>query len=574
MLYNIIKRSEGIMMLLKIYATAFLLSALVCVLIDPVWGFYESYMALMASASINGAFITENYHMGMSPMLKLLAPLHFIIPEIPWTAVLLFLCFVVIQTLLLCLMLKQVGVQTFSLSKTIVSWGVLMLVVLGISFIDFSITGVSMLLTCISLLGLWKVHLHFRSKAIVCIAYLVLTGCVFVGYSWRIESGLGGTLIALIFIVITELRFLKLIKAFWFPALIIAFFFIRFYTLMNTHPFFRDVEPMVLYVTDSHNPPPMTETDSTEILIRKMARASFLIDTATFNYDLFKKISDEKLAHEQNMVHTRPNEIVTQIIREAGPTLLHNKLLLIIYGIIIIAIFFVFVKLKKHKELIQLVAFNTGMWSIICFLAYSLKMEQWHFIPILQLTLLGNILFTLSVLPIQLFVEQKNILIIVACIVGGISMSNLYGEIKTGKAKVNEKLAIANEIFAAQNNQVIFFDPSTREVLDDYAFRFYKRRNGVYFYDMAQMPFLPDYEKELNNLCQCNAHSSKQFFVFMKNNADHIIYYSTPYRIDMLESYLRMIQKIEVHFYPVGQSHVLFNQYGHAYVTPYKMIFK
>jgi len=560
---------------LKIIGITTLLSLLACALIDPVWGYYESFMALMVSGSINGVFITENYHMGMSPMTQLQALLHRHFTTIPWTGILMLIGWIIIQTLTIYLALAQGGPGNFKLKRIVAAWLLLMVMIFGVSFIEFSITGVSMLLACMSLLGIWHVYQHVQAPALRWSFSLLLSFLVFSAYAMRIESGLGGTLIAVVFIIITELHFLRLIKAFWLPAIAIVIFFVRFYHVMNSHPFFRDVEPLVFYVTDSHNPPPRANvTDSTEALIREMARASFMIDSAIFNYALFRKIADEKLAYEKELFTLRPSAIIHQIGKEAGPTLKRNTSMLLIYGLMLAGMFALFSRQNKRKAIIQGAAFNAVMWAIISFLAYSLKMEQWHFVPLMQLTMIGNLLFSISHLAEGVILANKPRLRIAVVIISIISIAHLATQIRTNRAMINERVAAANDIFDKQNGRLLFFDTTSRETLDNYVFRLYKLRKGVYFYDMAQMPYLPEYEKSLNELCRCNSHSVREFFDFMKSKSEHIRYYSVPERIELLEAFLNRIHGMNVTFQRVEEMVLEKGGRGILQVSLYQLDFR
>ncbi len=542
---------EEVVCLGKIFFTTTVLSIMACIIIDPIWGFYESFMAMMVSSSVSGVFITENYHMGMSPMTHVQAFLHYYLPSFSWTALLLFSAWVIIQALVIFLLLANKNLSSISFKKIFIVWAATMLLIFGVSFIEFSITGISMLLTSTSLLAIWKGYYQIKTPIIRWCGYLLLTFFVFWGYSMRIESGLGGTLIASVFVLIADRNLFRFLKLYWLPALAIILFFVRFYYVMNTHPFFRDVEPMVFYVTDSHNSPPVIATDSVDALIRKMSRASFLIDSATFNYDLFKKISDEKIAFEKEMFSARPKDIYKQISYTAFPTMQRNMPLLTIYLFTLTGLLFLFFRLKNNFFLLKTMLFNVSIWIIISSLAYSLKMEQWHFLPIIQLAIVGNLLFMIE--HYEYFQKIKLILLFG---LGALLLQNVWflkKEIGINKRMIRERAATTEKIFSKQNGKFIFFDTSSREVLDDFVFRFFQMRENVIFYDMAQVAYLPDYERFLNETCQCNAHSVKEFFEFMRAESENIIYYSTENRMALLEPFLNIVHKIDVEFRPVEE---------------------
>jgi hypothetical protein len=546
-----------------------ILSFVATLLIDPVWGYYDSYIAAMVSGQLSGVFINESYHLGLNSVIKLLVILHRHIPQIPWTAILLFLMWVYVQSISIVLILKWLN-KGWGWKLVVLVWGVLLLFVFGFSFIEYSITGIGMLLSFISLIAIWDIQ-KTSKNGISDWACKVLLSIGFIsGYCMRIESGLGGTVIAILFILLSERSLLVLLKAFVVPVFFSFLFFIHFYHTLNDHYFFRKVDPIVFYVTDSHNSPPWVAADSIEEIKIRLIKASVLIDSSQFNYEIYNKLASKKWEYEKK--HTlRPQAAFRQIVKVAGPTIISNLPLTSVY-LLVLTFSLIVMKTPRGRHFFPILSYNILWGLIICSLAYSMKMEKWHYIPLVQCAILGNIFYAISKAGIEkvtfgILKRSMFFILFVMLIV------NYIISINQNHRGIDEKLKIANEIFKAQGEQLVFFDVNTREILDNYVFRNYHRLHNIQFYDIAQFAYLPEYEKHLNNLCHCNAHSAKDFFLFLKQNRNRIDYYSSSERVSLLAEFMRQLYGVNVVFRPVSRTELKEGGYGLGEIVKYKLEF-
>lgn len=548
------------------------LSIISCWLIDPVYGFYDSFGAALMSGSITEAPITQTFHLGLYPISKLIGFLHSLAPALPWSGIMILLCWITVQTIFITLFSSYLYQGKFKLLQSTLLWLLSTSFAMGFSLVEFSGTGIGILLSFIAVVGLWYTTAKMTGGVWQYLAVSFFTFVFFAGMAWRIESGVGGALIAGCFVVSVTTSFKRLFYVFVLPALVSTLMVFNLYFLLQKHAFFRKVEPLVYYVTDSRNPPPLIATDSIDDLRLRMARASFLIDTAVFNYELFDRMANEKADYEKQLIAT-PSKIVVQMLSIALPTITENFKLTLLYLLLFTCCVYVAATSKIPKSVTRLVLFNGGVWLIIAVAAYTMKMEKWHYVPILQCTTLGNFLLGV-IMPrsAELFSRNRfKIIVVGACALGFLFLAQ---ETTINKKIVNEKIAMRKEVFTNAGDKLMFLDVNSREVLDNYVFRLYTPMKNVVLYDMAQIPFLPQYENQLNELCACNSHDARQFFSFLKKNTDRIHYLSTPYRVQYLQDFSKHILKMPVLFIPVHTFEMRNLRYGAGTIINYKMVFE
>jgi len=190
-----------------------------------------------------------------------------------------------------------------------------------------------------------------------------------------------------------------------------------------------------------------------------------------------------------------------------------------------------------------------------------------------QCSSLGNMLFLAMIPYVRL--QQKNSAFKMAVgIFCAMIFTALIWQLQRSKISLNQKIELRKAIFAEASDKLLFLDVTSREILDDYVFRMYRPVKNIVMYDMAQIPFLPQYECQLNDLCRCNSHVAREFFAFMKNNAARIDYLSTPYRVQHLSRFSHVFLQMPVHFVPRKMYVLNHVKYGADTIVCYTLAFQ
>lgn len=502
-------------------------------------------MALLASGSLGGVFIEESYHLGMRGIIPILGLLHHAIPEIPWLGCLMFTSWIFIQSSVI-----YFSAITFLPSKSqnifgvTAMWFTLQLLVFGFSFIEFSITGMGLLLTFTAGCTLFQVS---QNKLTITeyLFWIMLSGiALYIGYGMRLESGIGGTILSGVYIVCAKREPLVWVKSLWLPILVSFIALFSYQDAVKKSFFFDKVEPLIFYVTDSKNKPEFAAKDEVDKAINEMARSSCLIDSSVVNYELFSRLAQEKRKYESGILFS-PVRIACQVRNVISPTIANNKTITCLAAIILLCGLFISFSCIDKNLFKSLILFNSALIMIILFLSYSMKMEQWHYIPLLQILILGNLLLSGNMW--YAYMEGSPITRMVSYGIF-VSMILFYlSENIRNHQSINEKVALQKEIERENQNNFIFYDVGTRELLDNFVFRIYQPKNNVYFYDLAQLVYLKEYSNRLNELCSCNSFSPVEFFDFLRHSNNEI-YISTEQRSRILKDFINSVHHMNINF--------------------------
>jgi hypothetical protein len=215
----------------------------------------------------------------------------------------------------------------------------------------------------------------------------------------------------------------------------------------------------------------------------------------------------------------------------------------------------------RYKGVVQVIVIAVIMFFIFFALAYTMKIERWHYIPLIQTSLLFYLIIIATNLELAtVFNSKKKQLVFLITLF--ITISLIFFEVKSRTAEINEKIAIRKEIFKSGENRYIFFDVNTREILDDFVFTRMDPIKNVYLYDMAQLTFTKEYKPYLDDFCDCDAHDMPQFFNSIKDKLSSIDYYSSPYRVNTLSAYLNLVHGMKVSFIPKDRYYLKNNKIG------------
>ncbi|MCS6955797.1 MAG: hypothetical protein NZM44_05520, partial [Candidatus Calescibacterium sp.] len=91
-----------------------------------------------------------------------------------------------------------------------------------------------------------------------------------------------------------------------------------------------------------------------------------------------------------------------------------------------------------------------------------------------------------------------------------------------------------NLLYKKYPRHAIILDANSKDILERPVLSSLHTPLDIYFYDMGQVPFLPPFEYKLKSFCKCNFHNAKEFFSFVHNKRDSILYLSNDQRTEMI----------------------------------------
>lgn len=539
----------------------FIISCVTCLftilIIKPYWGFYDSFAAFLLSGRSTGVSLVHTYHLGYFPITHLIAFLHEFFFYVPWMAILMLLSWIITVSNIFTLFLEHN--QLFSFRHNVWKLIVLFIVFFLMSFIEFSATNTSMALISSSLIFLvFKNQNDWDWRRKIVFQIWVLTA-IFISVSFRMETASIAAVLTLLFILIIDYRKILSIKVlFAFLFIIVMVFFIG--RSSENHPFFKNIDWMIFYVVDAKNEFDVNINNPIDEVKLKTVKMSFFSDTSILNYDYYKDLFDLKVEHQTKFFNNfyKDFENATYLMSKA---IVENIRYSTYYLVILIFTLHILYLLQKNKSFIQVTMVTIIIFLVFFSLAFTMKMERWHYVPLIQTSLMFYLTIIILNLDLSL-VFNNNIGRATFFLTALLVISLFYFEVKSRTSEIYEKIEVREEIFRHGKDRYIFFDVNTREVLDDFVFIKMLPIKNVYLYDMAQLTFTKEYKPYLDAFCDCDAHIMPEFFNGIQNKLDSIDYYSSPYRVSTLSSYLELVHGMKVNFIPKEKYYLKKNKFG------------
>lgn len=509
----------------------------------PIYGVYENIGSLVLSGKLTQAPLCYTYHLGLVPLNYILHLLYQHLSKVPWIALFFIIQWTLIVVVLINLVFSYTITTVRSYSLLLVT---LLIVAVGIQlppFQEISASALGVFSSALGVLGIWQTLKlsSFRTGLPKLLVYFIIC---FSGFMWRWEAGVGGLLLSSIFIF-WQSSWALFIKTLLIPALLALLIFGEIQRQLNTHPFFKEIEPLVFYVTDSRTPPPIDTSSEKEKIIQTAIRASLMIDSSLLNKERMLKMAAQKKASEPQYL-LNPIKLLSQSSTVIWPSVKARCTLTLSYFALLILS--VVALRKKHWTLNAVLKFHGSLWLLIVLTAYFLKMEVWHYTPIIQTAMAFQLFFIRHEIP-RLW-EKQAVKVIVLLLVT-VNLADYIYRWRSEHALLREKAIARKEIFDLAGNNPVFFDVDTKEILDAPVMRPPDIPDNVYLYDMAQIPYIPEFNVKLNALCQCNSLKADDFFHYLLRDGKNALYVSTQQRVSLITELLRVVYNLQVRFVPI-----------------------
>lgn len=431
----------------------------------------------------------------------------------------------------------------------------LLFVVMLPAFAKLSKAGSSFMLTGLSLYcAAFYASAASRQRQKIGIVF-ICTLLFALGYLIRIESAFGATLIVGLYIAIIKIKepkTLLYIAPLLLSGLILT---ILIFNTMNRIPFLKATEPALYYLADGVYRPPIEKNHTAVDSMKILAISSFFLnDSKELSIDFINKAAAEKLSLEktQEIKLIDRVKIAWQI---AKPTVsYHYQYLVMCILLIVLAVFYF------RSQSTPLIVFNILFWLITFSLAYLVKLEDRHYIYMSQLMIFCNLQFLLQ----KKFFNPSlyNGLLILLIAVLGICIHH-YSRLVLKSSALKKELQIRTlaekEIDEVARGKYLFFDNNAIELYRSHIFdiRKFSGANRLLFFDMGQMPIMPEYKAYLDETCNCNSRDLKQFLKWMIRHQNEIVIVSSLSRTNFVSSYIKIVCNSSIIYKPFDKKYAL-----------------
>lgn len=520
--------------------------SLLTLAIDPVWGFYEGFIAYLISGNINNYPITRVYIYGAEPLAFVVSQLHAVVRPFPWAGLSIFLN-IVVSVSLISRLVDRLTAGSAAFSR-LPRWWVFVAASPAFLFVlkEYSFSSVGFLSASTALLTLWQLACSRDGRPFPWGRVLLLSLFFLNAFAYRIDSAMGATYLVLWFIVLTG-GLLRTFRYLIIPGILSLTMVGLIYHSWTELGFLSKIEPYVYYVTDARYQPTVEMADEVDSIMVFTARQSFVNDTAKLNESFFEGLALRKTSHINNF-----NEPLLMTLRVAVgiilPTLLSNLELTLTYALSLLMII-VALSPATASRLLPMLLYNAALWITIFGLAFSLKMEKWHYLPMIQVSILINlVLLLINVRKTDRIVHPR---VQVSLLATGILLSflSIAADSIANRATAKERHQTLSRVLDHVGpERYLYIDCNSREMLNGHVFRPYLPLSRVLLYDQGQLAMKPEGRDMLDGLCNCNSADFNAFMRFLMARGQDIVILSSDVRTGMLSDYARIVHGLNIQF--------------------------
>lgn len=526
----------------RVFCTASGIFFFLSFILQQQWDFYDGFVAHLASGIATRYALSQFYIYGfwkLGEFFRYVQPAFSAINTVGLTVNILLGLLGGFFTLTLWKSMKQYDVYYYFLSLLIV-----LLILLPTLFTP-SLTGLSFLLCGAGLLAI-RAHTFERENYILWGSTLVL---YYMGMCIRQEGGIGASLIVggYLMLNISDLKKRLLVII---PFAIICFFisYQAFHSL-DKIPFLRQTEKALYYVSDGYqNSNYYTGLSTKDSMKAKAVEHFYINDESELTPDFINQLYQKKKATQ------RPLELTANIIiawQIASKTILKNIQYLFLNGILLLLLLYA----RKLGRTILL--FQLFFWVVVFSLAFTVKLEDRHYIYMAQLYSFCNLLFIICVNSSLDLAFRKIMYRNLAFAIGMLLLFSLCKEAKavpSARQTVHQLDQVESEINILARDKILLLDVDSKDIFHGAPLTLHKfnTASAIVYYDMAEMPILPEYNSYLNNFCGCNSRDTEQFYDKLEERKDQLLMVSTDYRITFMHSYMLIVHHKNIHFEKVA----------------------
>lgn len=482
--------------------------------------------------------------------------LHSLAPSFPWVSVIFYIA-LYCASVTFCTAVLHVLKKAFpslSVRSMFFLGSVFFLLVLAENYIFFSGVRVSFLATACAFVGFTWLVRQYRFGLKLVFVYFLFFAVFLVGFLARYESGLGACLLIGIFSVLYGESFKRLLVI-YLPAFLFAVFtlvYLHFKAYENEY--LNAIEPDVYLLSDAKYNPDFYAGKTLVDSMRYQAVLKYMInDEGTITPALIKTMIKEKM-----LVETKQPSFITHSFGIAAEIILpalkqYIQLFLFNMLLLVVAVSVYRKGFGSVRFILAYLVYQVFFWVVIFVLAYLVKMETRIYMPLMSIYVLGNILllfkadvagyakkhnWRLSAI-IGLIVTIGFWLVISLCIRGneqrkiGALHNQVIAEIGQVGAGKTVMLDVDSRIFAHSNPFTVVKYPTLKNPI---------------LYDNGQMAIVATYKNYLDKECNCNSSRMADFYKFLYEHKQEVLFVSSPERLEFVKSYMKIVHGVNYDF--------------------------
>jgi len=514
-----------------------------CFFLPRHWDHNDGFMAHATVGIATRDTITHTYIYGMFGISDLLRWLQQKMPDIAvygWTVIFLYWIGYGVAFVMLYQRIKDPK------GKQLCFFTILFFAIITPSlFKPNSLTGLSIILCGATLPLLYALikNIGFQFKTI---ALLLVPLCIYlIGFLCRQETALAASIIVGVFIVINTSQKLKAIIIIFLlllPGLAITHLS---FNSLDDSPFLKQTEGALYYVADGGLNGCMLDSASLKDSMKMEAVASFFInDEEEITVDFIQSMAKKKISCESNI---KASERIERIWNVSGNTITQH-----LQYVLFNFLFLIFVLVHLASKTKEYVLFQVFFWVTIFVIAYTITMEDRHYIHLSQIYTFCNLCFIFHATR-DTFNYQNRFAFLYIAALGGVVLFSFFTELRyASDFRQNSKNMelVEAEINQIAKNKILLLDKNSKTIFFGAPTQLHKfdKVGTIAYFNMAEMPLFPEYEKFLSSLCNCNPRKVVDFYQAISKMGDKVIIVSADNEMEFLQSYLKIVHNKDMYY--------------------------
>jgi hypothetical protein len=532
-------------------ATSLFWTLLFYLLTGIEWDFYDGFVTNFPSGYLTGEPYGDFYIYGFALMSYLYAFLHTVIQPVPWFSLFSLFFFLAGTSIITSTLLNLLQSRVKKQWHLFVIGSVVFLLLFVSSLTALSLTGISFLCCGIALIGISRLGNYRGRNAAYYISFLIV-------YTWgflmRFESGLGGSLIVGVFIILTANSFKQILKILLPPALIALSILYYVQQIAKSVPFLYNTEAAMVYVADGVNDPDYYSGKSAKDSIKiRAVKGFFMNDEEELTEAFINNLSKYKAQAVEN-VHISWVERIQKAWAITLPCIKADLTGCLLNILLLMMLLWLYINFKfSFRTLAALVLFQLFFWLVVFAVAYWVKMEYRHFSPMMQLYSICNLLFLFyrgSVCPVSFSAPTSRIFFVVVILLLGFKLQGAAQKSSETKQTLKIQEEAVREVNKIAKGKILLLDVNSRQIVHGTVSSVVKFPDvkKILFYDMGELPIIPGYKKILDEACDCNSSRMKDFYRYLYQNRNDVVVISADSRVELISGYLRLVHNSDYRF--------------------------
>ncbi|MFN8300459.1 MAG: hypothetical protein U0T75_15260 [Chitinophagales bacterium] len=516
-----------------------LLTWLAC---PPTWDFYDGFVAHLVSGIATRGHLTNFYiysYYGISTPLIWLQT-HF--SDIPWTGVLVISCLFIGNTLFNFLLLNTALKKW---SGSILLAGFLLFPCIFLlqfqSFHQPNVAAAALLLSGSALLAAAEWQQGFNNKFLNAFIWLLLTIAVLLPVGLRFEAVLGTGLLTGIYAFFSSNPVWRL-KRLLIPGVPALIGVAIIASSLNHVPFLKATEADLFIVADgSATLRDVTAGNSRDSIMEVAVKRFFLNDeqvlTPTFIHQLAERTIAAKQSAASDITH-----LPQRLFKLASAPILNHPQYVLFSLLIVLLSFFV-----SPGTGLRSLFFYLAFFLIMILLAYYIKLEDRHYVGLAQLFAYMQLLLFFS--QIDSITPAFKFAFALTVLLAFFSFRSMWQQRTASEVNLKNLAEAEVEINQLSTRQVLLLDGDSKDIFHGTPFtlRHFDAASEIVFYDMGQMPILPEYRSYLDATCKCNSRNVVEFYDYLLSLKSNLCLISSEERVGFITTYLQLVHHKTIH---------------------------